>query len=106
MDGLAEGAMGPRSEHACGDFTLNEAQVRAFFANARRVTMRDIHDDDDLGFAPCIVTGWFVWEGQRARFEINPFRVARLSLQDGNVLMLACQGECEQSVLGTEADRD
>lgn len=104
--GLTEGTEGSRELQACGDFSLTEAQVRAFFAGARTVSMREIHDDDDLGFAPCLVTGRLSWDGQQAGFDINPFLVATLRLQDGATLLLACDGACARRVLGPGAAAD
>jgi hypothetical protein len=102
--GLSEGTEGPRESQACGDFSLTEAQVRAFFSGARTVTPREIHDDDDLGFAPCLVTGTLSWDGQRAAFDINPFLVATLRFQDGATRLLACDGACARAVLGGDPD--
>ncbi|NTX55277.1 hypothetical protein [Myxococcus sp. CA039A] len=99
--GLSESTKGRREDQNCADFVLTEPQVRAFFAQSREVTWREIHDSEDLGFAPCLVTGRLVFEdGQQVRFAINPFLVATLSYSDDSTRLLACEGACSQSVLG------
>jgi hypothetical protein len=78
----------------CRKFTMNEAEVRAFFKKADVMSAHVRQHGYD--WLPCLVQGELVLDGKPATFQIESSATGWIKFSNGKTVHLGCRDACTE----------